>query len=94
MDAQGSSSKDKLDTYLYSTNNVVDRMVQAPYSRVLRSTSKTTTDKGHINTTYLKGKDKDKKKDETAVHRLEKWMDGRTNATLLRDAKMYQQGKA
>ena len=87
MAPQRSTSKHMLDTYLYTTNNVVDRLTQ-PQARTLRE---------DIARPGVPSKVTDKlnqaKKDEAAVRRLEKQMDKITDPVLVYGATKYQQGK-
>lgn len=77
---------DRLDAYLHSNNYLVDRLVQ-PSNRTLRSDA--TPQKIQVATTSQKQKEK---RNEALVHRLEKEMDKKTDAELLRQANEYQEG--
>ncbi|KAJ9606346.1 hypothetical protein H2200_009307 [Cladophialophora chaetospira] len=74
------------EKYLYTTNNVVDRMVYGG-GRVLRSDTKRAGD-----VTALADQTKKEVKDLAAVRKLEKEMDLLTHPALLQSAREDQQG--
>ena len=84
-------SKEMLHAYLYSTHNVAERLVQT-HTRALRNNN-SNSDPPKTHTTPTQQTSKDKKKDETAVRKLEADMNKRTDLVLLRDARAYQQGE-
>ena len=80
-----SQSKDMLNSYLYSTTSVIDRLI-APQSRTLRC------DSTKVHPVPLSSERDKVKQVEAFVSRLEKEMDKITDPNLLADARMYQQG--
>jgi hypothetical protein len=85
MPSQKLSCEDTLNAYLYSTDDVVDRLVRVQ-GHDLRSS--------HVSTA-ASARSSQKPKDNgvgAAVRRLERAMDKITDRVLLADARTYQQG--
>ena len=90
MPQQKASSNLMLDTYLFSNNGVVDRLVQSHGYHLRSNDGVKHPDAHHSNTSSNKGQDK---RAVAAVNKLEEKMDMLTDPNLLNDARAYQRGK-